>query len=378
MKVTINTFILLSFLLQVYGQNGGGGQGNNGGGGSGGIIRSKQAREKATKLREQMSIQHGSKGNMVRFCLDDDEDCNHMMQMKLNRLFEVDENGNGVSNKAQNFNAADYSWSDPEYKVDDADNSSIISVRERMDARVRVGKPNDNMFTNFSMTVEVFFSDTIIPYANDTINITAGEMKFSIEIEDWPWKDTSNFLSFGTKVKVKTRLGNDIQGNAIDRLELGNRFELGDDMFIDSPYPVILDYNNIAQTVVETGNLDGDGIEIDWTFPHFNENLYYDPVMGDRLLEVETSSPTSTPTAGGGGDQQTDGDGDNTGGSDGTTSNGKDGDGTVSDKDSDASAAATKRLTGGEQAAVSISTIIVAVGTTFGIYMYRRRRKRKE
>ena len=69
MKVTINTFILLSFLLQVYGQNGGGGQGNNGGGGSGGIIRSKQAREKAAKLREQMSIQHGSKGNMVRFCL---------------------------------------------------------------------------------------------------------------------------------------------------------------------------------------------------------------------------------------------------------------------------------------------------------------------
>ena len=92
MKVTINTFILLSFLLQVYGQNGGGGQDNNGGGGSGGIIRrSKQAREKATKLREKMSIQHGSKGNMVRFCLDDDEDCNHMMQMKLNRLFEVDE-----------------------------------------------------------------------------------------------------------------------------------------------------------------------------------------------------------------------------------------------------------------------------------------------
>ena len=394
MKVTINTFILLSFLLQVYGQNGGGGQGNNGGGGSGGIIRSKQAREKATKLREQMSIQHGSKGNHVRFCLDNDEDCNHMMQMKLNRLFEVDENGNGVSNKAQNFNAAVYSWSDPEYKVDDADNSSIISVRERMDARVRVGKPNDNMFANFSMTVEVYFSDTIIHYANDTINITAGEMKFSIEIEDWPWKDTSNFLSFGAKVKVKTRLGNDIQGNATDRLELelgnsgGNmaieRFELGDDMFIDSPYPVILDYNNIAQTVVETGSLGDDGIEIDWTFPHFDEHLHYDPVMGDRLLEVETSSPTSTPTVGGGG-EQTDGDGDNTGGSGGTTSNGKDGedgedgDGTVSDdKDSDALAAATKRLTGGEQAAVSISTIIVAIGTTFGIYMYRRRRKRKE
>ena len=98
-----------------------------------------------------MSIQHGSNGNIVRFCLDNDEDCNHMMQIKLNRLFEVDENGNGVSNKAQNFNAADYSWSDPEYKVDDADNSSIISVRERMDARVRVGKPNDNMFANFSI-----------------------------------------------------------------------------------------------------------------------------------------------------------------------------------------------------------------------------------
>ncbi|KAL9186544.1 hypothetical protein ACHAXT_005782 [Thalassiosira profunda] len=272
---------------------------------------------------DRVAIQHAQRGGMVRFCLDG-KDCSHMMQMKLSRLYEVDDEGGSVGNNALNFNTADYVWEDPEYVMDDANNT--LSVRQKIEARVGVGtgKPSDWPMANFTLTTEVFYADAVVEYGNATLNATAGALKFSIEVADWPWKDDnkSNGLKFGVRLKVKTREGNEASDNP-PRLELdggGNatieRLELGDGMHVDSPDFCILDYGEggSVTTSVEPAS-DEDGISIDWRFPHFDEHLYYDPLLGDdsvdfQAVTAEDSGADGGEADNGGGGDAGSGDGD--------------------------------------------------------------------
>ena len=201
--------------------------------------------------------------------------CNHYAMLQLDRLVEVDQNGTNVGHKAQNFNQAEYTWHEPE----DTNDTNI--TRKQLDAYVSVGKTKDNLFANFSMVTEVFHTETVIEYANETLVVPSNSFKFSINVSDWPWKDDNkeNGLSFGVKLKVKTRHGQNatkLQGNST-----GKSLDFGDGMFMDSPSLCIVDggiFANVSTTTSAT--VDGQ-IDIDWEFPHFENQLYYDPIIGD-------------------------------------------------------------------------------------------------
>ncbi|KAL7530819.1 hypothetical protein ACHAWF_003528 [Thalassiosira exigua] len=145
-----------------------------------------------------------------------------MMQMKLFRLYEVDcESQTNVGNMAENFNRADYTWLEPEYVTDDAGNN--VSTRQKMEARVVVGKPKDGLLADFAMTTNLFVSNATVTYGNDSLGIPVGGVKFSIDISGWPWKNESatNCLKFGVKLKIKSRFGNHIE-DVPDRLRSGS------------------------------------------------------------------------------------------------------------------------------------------------------------
>ena len=274
----VKLFLILSAAIIATGNN-------YDGSGSGSDSGTSSEYSHKPKRSSRIAAQYGSKGGMIRFCLDG-EDCNQLMQMKLNRLYEVDVNGSDAGNKAENFNKADYEWLAPEDIHDTY--GTKVSTRVKLLAYVRVGKIKDDLYANFSMTTEVFYENATVEYAGSSFDVMEGALKFSINVTDWPWKDPNGELKFGVKLKIKTKKGKDAK-NKPDRKKIRGdskvpveRLDLGDNMYLDSPETCILDYDNYDNVTTTTeAAADSDGISIDWTFPHFDTNMYYDPAMGD-------------------------------------------------------------------------------------------------
>jgi len=249
-----------------------------------------QGLKKFPRRHEKMRMNFGKHGHQVTFCMDG-ETCRHLMRLKLNRLYEVDLNGTDVGNKAQHFRTAEYTWARPEYILNE-ETGANTSTRVRLDANVLVGNKSDDVYANFSMITEIFYENATIQYANDSMSVTNGSFKFSVNITNWPWKDnnTENRLSFGVRLQVKTRKGKrapktpERRARKEGKIKL-ERMNLGDEMFLDSPSTCVVDYDTLANATTSVdASIDdeNDGIAIDWTFPHFETNLYYDPVMGDN------------------------------------------------------------------------------------------------
>lgn len=257
------------------------------------LLFSSLGESKAKKHKgKDPKLKYGSQGNKIALCIDGDE-CNRLMQMKLNRLFEIDANGTDVGNAAKNFNNPNfvsYDWSAPEDILLDDNSTDVIGTRIRLDTDLLIGKLKDGKYASFTLITDFFYNDTEVNYGNETINVAAGSMKFSILVGNWPWASEDNGLAFGVKLKVKTRTGKDAPNNPKRRQRENNgtasiiieQLELGDGMFIDSPLTAIIDDESFGSvtTTVEAAT-DDDGISIDWILPHFNTTLYYDPVMAE-------------------------------------------------------------------------------------------------
>ena len=232
-----------------------------------------------------------SQGHRITLCVDGIDECNRKMEMKLNRLYEVDSNGTDVGNAAKNFNNpnfVNYTWSTPESILDDQNVS--IGTRVRLDTDLLIGKPKDDNYASFSLVTELFSHDTNVTYANETIEVAANAMKFSILCSDWPFVSDLNSLAFGIKLRLKTRTGRDVPDNPRRRQRNSSNestsivietLDLGDGMFLDSPAVAIIDDEFAGNVTTSIEAADDSGISIDWILPHFNARLFYDPIMAE-------------------------------------------------------------------------------------------------
>lgn len=262
------------------------------------LLFSSLGESKPKKRKGKARLKLSSQGHKIALCIDGDE-CNRLMQMKLSRLYEVDVNGTDVGNAAKNFNNqkfVSYNWSVPEDILLGDNNTDVIGSRVQLDTDLLVGKPNDGKYATFSLITDMFHNDTEVIYGNETINVLAGSMKFSLLVGNWPWADENNGLSFGVKLKAKTRTGKDASNNPKRRQRRNNgtdsivieQLELGDGMFIDSPLNAIIDdeiFGDVTTTVEAA--TDDDGISIDWILPHFSSSLYYDPIMAEGQEQLQ-------------------------------------------------------------------------------------------
>lgn len=263
---------------------------------------------------ERIAASYGKKGGLIRLCMDGDA-CTQLMQLKLWKLVEVDEEGEKVL-QAKNFNQADYEWSAPAYTLDY--NDTKVSMKVGFNARLAF-KNSIQAETDFQFSSEIFFQDRQVEYegTGEYFNVSAGALKFSVNITNWPWQDPANRLKFGIRLKIKTKRGRNANRNpkkrrrgaakrAIDRLSLG------DGVYLDSNEMCVLDGNiGTVATKTDAPSDESDSLDIDWEFPYFENNMYYDPVLGESADEIEseeedipeeedetTPAPTPAPTDG--------------------------------------------------------------------------------
>eukprot|EP00986_Skeletonema_menzelii_P009536 scaffold4365_cov147-Skeletonema_menzelii.AAC.4 len=230
------------------------------------------------------------------------------VQLKMDRLREINSSeGQQTPNKVSAFASQDFMWSEPvETDVNGNDSETVRGTLVSFSSPVRIGGNGPNAPTaNFTMTTITYHENGTAQNGNDTIFVPEGALKFTIEIDGWPFLDTENSLEFGVDVRV----GNDTLqqlGNRTGTEPNNLRFDFADGLSIDVPTTALIDgmQTNISATLESTT----DGYSLDWEFPSFNESLFYDPVVGENLRSVgsggeynenespDTTMPSSSPS----------------------------------------------------------------------------------
>lgn len=250
-------------------------------------------------------VEFVGRSGQLRFCKLDDYEATscqegRFVQLKMNRLREIDSSGQQTSNKVSSFASQDFTWTEPvETNVNGSGSDSGTTVRGThvsFSAPVKVGGNGPNAPTaNFTMTTITYHENGTTQNGNDTISVPEGALKFTIEMAGWPFLDTNNSLEFGIDVRVGNStlqmIGNETQVEA-ELAESNNlRFDFADGLSIDVPTTALIDgiQTNISTALESTAS----GYSLDWEFPSFNESLFYDPVVGENLGLGSGSSDTN-------------------------------------------------------------------------------------
>lgn len=235
----------------------------------------------------------------MKFCPNDA--CTNMMIFKLNKLREVDPAGEGVDNAARVFQDGDFEWSSPIHESVDGVNRTKVEVV----SNITVGEATTP--ARFHLTTYLYTTNGTSQNANLTLDIPEGAFKFSLNITNWPWKSVNNSLQFGLRGKIVTRDGNWTRTKNqlkkfknhrpnVDKVDFGFA-----GVSIESP--VLCDLDGSPATMNSTIAAETeDDIKMDWTFPHFQKYLFYDPVFSqdDEAYDADVSESSDDSTTGDG------------------------------------------------------------------------------
>lgn len=231
-----------------------------------------------------------------------------LITLKMSRLKEVDASNTTVQ-EAKNFQSMNASWTDFEpltINGSDAYASYFLTTFKVQDT----ANKNATEDTTFNLTATIYTGNGTAMNGNQTINVPAGALKFSVSILNWPFASTTNSLQFVVELVTRGKKGG--KGGAPKKgPKPGNhphldRVDMGEGMFMDAPTLADIDDGTI-EAVQSSINTSNNKVELVWVFPSFSKSLYYDPVLGSEDTSsadttgstdgsVPTPAPTPTPT----------------------------------------------------------------------------------
>ncbi|EEY66944.1 putative GPI-anchored serine-threonine rich hypothetical protein [Phytophthora infestans T30-4] len=235
-----------------------------------------------------------SKGANMEVCPSGDCANGKFMKLSVASLTELDKDGKEVA-AVTKFSPKDSDWTTiKEETINDVNASSTTLV-----SSIEVGSSKTKV--EFNLTATIFQGDATVTYGSQSLTVPAGALKFTVDMNTWPFGDPANTLTLAVKLDSKGPKGKDIgkpekkpKGSSKGNVTV-ERVDLGDSMFMDAPSIVILDgvEKNVTNSSVVVANAD---TLFEWVFPHFAKTLHYDPVLGDASTS-NTSTNTSTDTS---------------------------------------------------------------------------------
>lgn len=229
-----------------------------------------------------------------------------LITLKMSRLQEID-SANSTVQQAKNFNSMGASWTDFALLTingSDAYTSSFVATFKVADSKSNESTTS----TTFNLTATIYTGNGTAMNGNQTIDVPAGALKFSVSVLSWPFANTANRLRFGVELKTRGKKGGD--GAAPKKgPKSGNhthldRVDMGEGMFMDAPTLAVVD--DQVKAIVSFVESKGPKSELVWVFPSFDTSLYYDPVLGSEdastaSTDAPTTSPSNTPSPTNGG-----------------------------------------------------------------------------
>ena len=224
--------------------------------------------------------------------------------IKWKKIEEFDSQNKKV-NFVNNFASQTYTWSAPVQTQFNGQNCTLINLNAILTPYYQV--QGQNVYLNIS--TYIFNSTVQVPYGNTTLTVPKDTVKFTISMSNWPFKNTTNTLRFGSEIKSEDNDGRKKKMNEFRKFKVRRDQEVDDDGkrayndrtlivdntgFYDMPSFALINGVQTPVTVALWNDTDdNDKVGIVWTFPYFN-NLVYDPVIGTGSPSyIATSSSTT-------------------------------------------------------------------------------------
>lgn len=213
---------------------------------------------------------NGNSGKMKLF--PQSEEASKFIQLSWDKIVELDMEGEEVQSVKNFASQPDFVISGPEEIIYDAGSRGLYNAtRIILDATVQpTGARSPSATAKFVVTVLAFKTDVTIPYGNTTVSVLRDNLKFTVDVNDWPFKSTTNSLTFGTKVLTP--------GSAKGNKKSADVYQFDSANLIVQDSAIV---NGITTVPVNT-TLDQTGSNsiVMWSFPYFSQSLKYDPDFG--------------------------------------------------------------------------------------------------
>jgi hypothetical protein len=217
----------------------------------------------ATAVGNDVTVQFlGQSGKMKLYRTNTAGNTN--IEVSFDKLTELDDKdkaiGGGINLASQVFE-----WSTPVEVKFQGFNTTKVTLISTLSNGAR-----------FNVTVYLYRQTGSIVHGNTTYTVLTDHVKFTVNIKSWPFGTTNNKLKFGIDCKFKGGKKSFFpdHGEPKNKNEQSVYFGAGQ---IDVSNKVIIDgvTRQIVPVIVNQGAFTG----VELTFPHFNDQVDYDPTM---------------------------------------------------------------------------------------------------
>jgi len=229
----------------------------------------------------------------------------------LDKVEEIDGVTSAIVKSVKKFKETNMTW------VKTSELFQELAV-DKLQFTVPFNKEGEPQAGSMKFIVYIFKADGSIVWAEETFDVLKDQVKFTFEIEQWPFVKTTNKLRVGvsmnavggkhtTKRKmIKKDKAN--KGKKPKTVDDDDDPRKDDDVVLLGPAallaPTVCTINNVTNTSVMdiapvvSSEYDGAENGIQWTFPYFSSRLVFDPTIDTVSDLAITDNDTSTPDNG--------------------------------------------------------------------------------
>ncbi|TMW68289.1 hypothetical protein Poli38472_005757 [Pythium oligandrum] len=225
----------------------------------------------------------------IQFCPTGDCSTGQSVTLLLSRLAEL-KSGTSVRD-VTDINTADGNadWTAPAAdKVGSVDVSKTSFV-----ATFAPDSTKPDSKATATITAMVFLAAGSVTNGATTISVPAGAIKFSAEVDSWPFNDDSTTFALEMTASGKNAAGTSLAAPTIALKDGDDKTKVvtfGEGLFMDVPLTGVVDTTDPATVTADITDIADGSSKIVWTFDKFSTKVTYDPVL--RFVQPSTSTDT--------------------------------------------------------------------------------------
>jgi hypothetical protein len=233
----------------------------------------------ATVVNADRTEHIGKSGKISIFPSDNSE---RFITMSLDKLEEVKPNFQSIGWNTPALSSQTFSWSQSNNYNLNGINVTEVSLTSIQKVG---GNSNHAPTVDLLLNTKIFSQDIYVYSGNQTVNVPKNTLKWTINLEHWPWKNQNNLLKFGINLKFKEENNQEIIKNNND---LSTKLIFPQNCQFDLINFGISDGNVVPITynIFWKGGL----FYIEFYFPYFYNTFEYDPILSFGNYNQESST----------------------------------------------------------------------------------------
>jgi len=220
----------------------------------------------------------GQSGKMQIWPTSQNNSDNSYIRITMNKMEEV---GTDTKNRINEFASSDFNWIGPS----NVTFGNASAVETKFASTLTLHPSWDEVY--FNMSTWIFEDEASINYTGKLMSVYPGEMKFTISIQNWPFDNAENNLTFGITMTMHSG-ENDTNDLQMTTDANGDQILSMNGKQIRAPKRLLCNGEEKEAGVNYTR--DGNTLELNFLFGYCNGKIIYDPIVALTEYNMDNGS----------------------------------------------------------------------------------------